>query len=196
MSLPSDKQDQVARANRKAKVESSAPLDSQLKTAWEKPEISDIPVNYVTRDGRFRFNFLPFGNLGHHSVDLRPRDSSSTNALGVVDPTGASIFAAHFNAALGLSGSKNVGKFRRGAKGLLKLDLLSPTPYTAPYDYENETMETFRERFRTDTIPQMMYVSGETGEPSVETTGIIEEIVRQQVIEIVSSDTPDTMKDR
>ena len=33
----------------------------------------------------------------------------------------------------------------------------------------------------------MMYVSGETGEPSVETTGIIEDIVRQQVIEIVSS---------
>lgn len=32
---------------------------------------------------------------------------------------------------------------------------------------------------------QMMYVSGETGEPSVETTGIIEDIVRQQVIEIV-----------
>jgi hypothetical protein len=35
---------------------------------------------------------------------------------------------------------------------------------------------------------QMMYVSGETGEPSVETTGIIEDIVRQQVIEIVSLD--------
>jgi hypothetical protein len=34
---------------------------------------------------------------------------------------------------------------------------------------------------------QMMYVSGETGEPSVETTGIIEDIVRQQVVEIVSS---------
>lgn len=33
---------------------------------------------------------------------------------------------------------------------------------------------------------QMMYVSGETGEPSVETTGIIEDIVRQQVVEIVS----------
>ena len=33
---------------------------------------------------------------------------------------------------------------------------------------------------------KMMYVSGETGEPSVETTGIIEDIVRQQVIEIVS----------
>lgn len=35
----------------------------------------------------------------------------------------------------------------------------------------------------------MMYVSGETGEPSVETTGMIEEIVRQQVIEILRNCT-------
>ncbi|KAK3391015.1 transcription initiation factor IID, 18kD subunit-domain-containing protein [Podospora didyma] len=34
-----------------------------------------------------------------------------------------------------------------------------------------------------------MYVSGETGEPSVETTGIIEDIVRQQVVEILRSST-------
>ncbi|KAJ1333442.1 transcription initiation protein SPT3 [Microdochium nivale] len=34
-------------------------------------------------------------------------------------------------------------------------------------------------------IQQMMYVSGETGEPSVEATTMIEEIVRQQVIEIL-----------
>lgn len=33
---------------------------------------------------------------------------------------------------------------------------------------------------------QMMYVSGETAEASPETTGMIEEIVRQQVIEMVS----------
>jgi len=32
----------------------------------------------------------------------------------------------------------------------------------------------------------MMYVSGETAEASAETTGMIEEIVRQQVIEMVS----------
>jgi hypothetical protein len=32
---------------------------------------------------------------------------------------------------------------------------------------------------------QMMYVSGETAEASAETTGMIEEIVRQQVIEMV-----------
>jgi Transcription initiation factor IID, 18kD subunit len=33
----------------------------------------------------------------------------------------------------------------------------------------------------------MMYVSGETAEASAETTGMIEEIVRQQVIEMVCS---------
>lgn len=39
----------------------------------------------------------------------------------------------------------------------------------------------------TLTFPQMMYVSGETAEASAETTGMIEEIVRQQVIEMVCS---------
>lgn len=34
-------------------------------------------------------------------------------------------------------------------------------------------------------VAQMMYVSGETAEASSETTGMIEEIVRQQVIEMV-----------
>lgn len=34
-------------------------------------------------------------------------------------------------------------------------------------------------------MAQMMFVSGESGDPSAETTGIIEEIVRQQVVEIV-----------
>jgi transcription initiation protein SPT3 len=38
-------------------------------------------------------------------------------------------------------------------------------------------------------IQQMMYVSGETGEPSMETTAMIEEIVRQQVIEILRACT-------
>jgi hypothetical protein len=40
--------------------------------------------------------------------------------------------------------------------------------------------------FMANKIRQMMYVSGETAEPSVETTSIIEDIVRQQVIEMVS----------
>ncbi|KAK2675541.1 Transcription initiation factor IID, subunit 13 [Fusarium oxysporum f. sp. vasinfectum] len=38
-------------------------------------------------------------------------------------------------------------------------------------------------------ISQMMYVSGETAEPPVETTSIIEDIVRQQVIELLRNCT-------
>lgn len=49
------------------------------------------------------------------------------------------------------------------------------------------------DRIRRDlreTCMQMMYVSGETGEPSLETLAIIEEIVRQQVIELVRPSFP------
>ena len=50
---------------------------------------------------------------------------------------------------------------------------------------EDETMDEFKVRL-TYWIGQMMFVAGETGDPSVETTSMIEEIVRQQVVEIVS----------
>lgn len=39
----------------------------------------------------------------------------------------------------------------------------------------------------SEVLPQMMFVSGETAEPSVETTGIIEDIVKEQVVEMVLS---------
>lgn len=39
----------------------------------------------------------------------------------------------------------------------------------------------------TSCYEQMMFVSGETAEPSTETTGLIEDIVRQQVVEMVSA---------
>lgn len=54
----------------------------------------------------------------------------------------------------------------------------------ASEDVEGDAAD-YREHV-ADIVNQMMYVSGETGEPSAETTGMIEEIVRQQVIEIVS----------
>lgn len=47
-----------------------------------------------------------------------------------------------------------------------------------------ESMEGFGMRLNA-VLEQMMYVSGETAEASAETTGMIEEIVRQQVIEMV-----------
>ncbi|KAF2495363.1 TFIID-18kDa-domain-containing protein [Lophium mytilinum] len=49
------------------------------------------------------------------------------------------------------------------------------------------TTDTFSwlEGFRSNTIRQMMFVSGETGEPSAETTTLIESIVQQQVQEML-----------
>ncbi|KAM0327972.1 hypothetical protein ACHAQA_005371 [Verticillium albo-atrum] len=52
----------------------------------------------------------------------------------------------------------------------------------------DETEEDFSARL-TDTVEQMMYVSGETAEPSIETTNIIEAIVREQVVELLKQCT-------
>lgn len=56
-------------------------------------------------------------------------------------------------------------------------------------DELDESVEDFKGRL-TNILGQMMYVSGETAEPSVETTSIIEDVVRQQVIELVSPRVP------
>ena len=55
----------------------------------------------------------------------------------------------------------------------------------ATFNYEDDSKKAFDIRLM-GILKQMMYVSGETAEPSAETTGMIEEIVRQQVIEMVS----------
>ena len=51
----------------------------------------------------------------------------------------------------------------------------------------NKKTKRYEKKLTKDLTPKMMFVSGETGDPSAETTGIIEDIVRQQVIEIVST---------
>lgn len=63
---------------------------------------------------------------------------------------------------------------------------LSEHPFVLDEDesHEEESMMVFWIRL-IRKIVQMMYVSGETAEPSHETTGMVEEIVRQQVIEMV-----------
>lgn len=47
------------------------------------------------------------------------------------------------------------------------------------------TFEETQYLYANDIIPKMMFVSGETAEPSTETTWLIEEIVRDQVIHMV-----------
>lgn len=52
-------------------------------------------------------------------------------------------------------------------------------------DRNTETQSEFQQRL-IEWLQQMMFVSGETAEPSAETTYLIEEIVREQVVEMVS----------
>ncbi|KAI9812270.1 MAG: Transcription initiation protein spt3 [Thelocarpon impressellum] len=62
--------------------------------------------------------------------------------------------------------------------------LASEHPVDDDEDYE--TPELWKERL-TKLLQQMMFVSGETAEVPADTTSMIEEIVRQQVIEMVGS---------
>lgn len=63
--------------------------------------------------------------------------------------------------------------------------LYSITPVADDDGNIKESKEDFKKRL-LKTLSQMMFVSGEQAEPSAETTYLIEEIVREQVIEMVS----------
>ncbi|KAL9623493.1 MAG: hypothetical protein Q9160_002173 [Pyrenula sp. 1 TL-2023] len=56
-------------------------------------------------------------------------------------------------------------------------------------DSDDDDSSIDHESVLSNVIPQMMFVSGETAEPSVETTGMIEQIVREQVVEMLTQAT-------
>lgn len=58
-------------------------------------------------------------------------------------------------------------------------DISAPLP-------EEEIAEGYKRIVLMPALQQMMFVAGETGEPSSETTTLIEQIVHEQVIEMVS----------
>lgn len=62
------------------------------------------------------------------------------------------------------------------------------SPYIAKYVGRSVRRrdETYAEWLITSEIKQMMFVAGETSEPSIETTTLIEQIVHEQVYEMVS----------
>lgn len=49
-----------------------------------------------------------------------------------------------------------------------------------------ETLDEWKSKVLIPTLRQMMFVAGETAEPSIQTTNMIEEIVRAQVVHVVS----------
>lgn len=101
--------------------------------------------------------------------------------------------------SLGVSGaiSESLDRTKGGQSRPYKNDLASAfefvhkkalPPLMTHTAFSDDDLEEFGDpkNYFTDLIEKMMYVSGETGEPSAETTGIIEEIVRLQVVEMVS----------
>jgi hypothetical protein len=128
-------------------------------------------------------------------------------SLGALQPDAAAMFQEAFDEAVGLGSKPEPEESWRMLESrfdgrTITLTLLgealelaqSITLSLARGQVASDTMEEFlwegpdsREVVANYIELQMMYVSGETGEPSVETTGIIEDIVRQQVIEIVGS---------
>jgi hypothetical protein len=69
---------------------------------------------------------------------------------------------------------------------------IAPHKIATQDHYDREDMPTFKLRL-IKWLGQMMFVSGETAEPSPETTWMIEEIVREQVVEMVSHPTHSTL---
>jgi hypothetical protein len=95
------------------------------------------------------------------------------NFLPILPATISATFAAE-----GWNQKSDTGVYGLSASASLTTD---------PDDFE--TPEEFEARL-TYVLGQMMFVSGETAEASPETTGMIEEIVRAQVIEMVSTYVP------
>jgi hypothetical protein len=116
-----------------------------------------------------------------------------------LSPTNAPTRIAHCNTAMDLFNEEFAKLMRPSVKktrvnlGLLerRIDFLERILRERPFaidfdnpDQEEESMDIFQIKL-IGHLKQMMYVSGETAEPSHETTGMVEEIVRQQVIEMV-----------
>jgi hypothetical protein len=116
-----------------------------------------------------------------------------------LSPINAPTTIAHCNTAMDLFSEEFAKLVRPSAKktrvnlGLLerRIDvierILRELPFAIDFDnpdQEEESMDNFQIKLIRH-LKQMMYVSGETAEPSHETTGMVEEIVRQQVIEMV-----------
>jgi len=57
-----------------------------------------------------------------------------------------------------------------------------------------ERIEGYKRIVLIPMIEQMMFVAGETGEPTSETTTLIEQIVHEQVLELVGASSIDTAR--
>jgi hypothetical protein len=134
------------------------------RVSWPR---SSTPLKDQIHPLRSRYAPLPYNLPTEYPPSLRPILTNNQPLL-----------PGSMSAAFAMKGPSH--ELHSGVHNLLA----SASMATNPDD--SETPEEFKERL-TYSIEQMMFVSGETAEASPETTGMIEEIVRAQVIEMVSS---------
>jgi Transcription initiation factor IID, 18kD subunit len=112
------------------------------------------------------------------------QDNTATIAYEMFDPTFSSPTAESLLEGIGYPVESTDGSdiFDVEPPGEQRIPIAK---HSELRDSHDESHEEFRERLM-NWFEQMMFVSGETAEPSAETTGMIEELVKQQVIEMVS----------
>jgi hypothetical protein len=81
-----------------------------------------------------------------------------------------------------------LGEYYDADDELSSADLMSTADWMKA-STELPTKAFFQYKILTKRLLKMMFVSGETAEPSIETTTLIEDITREQVLEIVRSST-------
>jgi len=164
-----------------AYADSTPEAGASSTTSFESlPEIPgpDLELCRATYEAPTEIQSSPAASLGC-SPDL----IATSNSLAELDDSSPKLMttAGSSSSAVDLTSVMSGGD---SLMGDAQADIAQGQPSSEPSF--NELAKSFLEIF-SDRFPQMMYVSGETGEPSVETTGIIEDIVRQQVVEIVST---------
>jgi hypothetical protein len=153
----------------------SAYTRQQGSSSWLSRQTWDARVNRPT-------NSTPVKDLDHplgsrYAPPAYHFPTEYTPSFGSISMNNQPLPSSSMPAVFSMKGQSH--KLHSGVHNL---------PVTAPTATEpdhSETPEEFKERL-TYSIKQMMFVSGETAEASPETTGMIEEIVRAQVIEMVS----------
>lgn len=171
---------------------------SSVGSSWSRmPNPPARSYNMPSMNSSTRFGSIPVqrGPVSQPRYDTRAQQNPSQN------------FSAHGPSLSGVRHDRDslytVRTRADGSTSLIKLPIqdfmrkdtcgslsLAPTADKMPQeeeteDVDNETRQEFKIRL-THLLGQMMFVSGETAEPSTETTWMIEEIVRDQVIEMVS----------
>lgn len=167
-----------------------APLDPpQQVQEIHMPEQSQRPcvVDLDLQTNGHYGNGVRAANLQWNpTVDHRPScDANYSNASNTYNDTLAGTLGSDTTSMPGENGRRLTLDHLRGHRrsGVILIG------EGACLQKSKKKVQEKRERLMT-WFAQMMFVSGETAEPSTETTGMIEELVRQQVIEMVSTYKP------